>query len=99
MAADEQVRRVYLGHNFVLQITQLVLFTIDIIMQRNIITGIAENSNHVKRKIDIVMIKNLNLLSWNLRFLNFNENILILDTNAKDIRMVIINSISGILNK
>ena len=36
------------------------------------------------------MRKNLNLLSWSLRFLNFNENKLILDTNAKDIRIVII---------
>ena len=42
---------------------------------------------------------NLNLLSWNLRFLNFNENILILDTNANDIRIVMISNISGISNK
>ena len=61
--------------------------------------GIAENSNQVKRIIAIVIRMNLNLLSWNLKFLNFNENILIRDTNANDSRKVMINNISGISNK
>lgn len=63
------------------------------------IIGIAENSIKIKSTIDIMIRKYLNLLSWNLRFLNFNVNKLILDTNANDIRMVMINNISGISNK
>ena len=58
--------------------------------------GIAENSNQVNRIIDIIMRKNLNLLSLYLKFVNFSENILILETNAKDSKTVMINNISGI---